>query len=291
MAKPALLPEWAINIVNDPISFKDNRTVPSQGERDTGFVPLNVKPLRQHTNWLFNTIFKWLEFFDGVVDQDVRITASPTFNAITTTATVDVGTILTVGGASIFTGAITINSSATVNGTAALLGATTVKDLKLLKNDTNEEVDTVRDVRFYSGYYEVNSLAANSQKKLFDFPTALIISRPFAYDIRMTADAISTSNPQHTRLNYCASLLVSGNTLFLANTANKAILNSGTGVSNGDLLLFLQSNDADNAHDGTAGENFIPWILIKEGSVSVRNTHDSVALTNIKIFFELKAAI
>lgn len=303
--KPPDLPDWALSNVLDGTSGINNKVKPSAGEMNTGFVPLNVKPSRQATNWLFNTIGLWLTYFDQVVDQDVRVAASPIFNGalgltigtkLNVGTTLDVGTILTVTGASIFNGAITAQSSATVNGTAALLGATTIKDLKILKNDTNEEADTLRDVRHYGGYYEFNTIALSSQKKLFDFPTSLVLNRPFGFDYRITFDAYGTAgggvNVFHGTYRQTALIESSGNKLFLAVTSQNKDKNSSSSESIGDALVFLESGDADGTHDGVGDGRFlVPWLIIKEGAVFVRNTNNAVAVNKVKIFFELKAAI
>lgn len=86
MAKPGSIPTWATNIVNDPTSGIDNRVAPSAGEQLTGDVPLNVKPSRQHHNWLFWLTGLWITYFDGVIDQDVTVGSTPDFAGIQRTA-------------------------------------------------------------------------------------------------------------------------------------------------------------------------------------------------------------
>jgi hypothetical protein len=67
MAKPTIIPEWAKNIVNDPTSGINNRVQPSAGEQNTGDVPLNVKPSRQHHNWLQYMNGEWIKYFDSII--------------------------------------------------------------------------------------------------------------------------------------------------------------------------------------------------------------------------------
>ncbi len=90
MAKPTVLPKWADVLAVDGTTGVANRIEPSSGKKDTGW-NFNEKPPRQFDNWLHFITFKWLEFFDGVIDQDVRSGSNPTFGTIT-------GTILNLSG-------------------------------------------------------------------------------------------------------------------------------------------------------------------------------------------------
>jgi hypothetical protein len=83
MPKPGSIPRWATNNVVDGTSGINNKVAPTSGQQDSGFVPLNVKPSRQHINWLLNLTGLWITYFDGVIDQDVRANASPAFTTLT----------------------------------------------------------------------------------------------------------------------------------------------------------------------------------------------------------------
>lgn len=71
MSKPTAIPTWATSVVNDPTSGIDNRVAPSAGEQASGFVPLNVKPSRQHLNWLQWLNGQWIEYFDSFLNENM----------------------------------------------------------------------------------------------------------------------------------------------------------------------------------------------------------------------------
>jgi hypothetical protein len=96
MAKPSIVPSWATTLANDPTTGQPNRAEPSVGKKVTGF-NFNEKPPRQDMNWLLWIASKWIEYFDGVIDQDVRSGASPSFVAANIT-TLTVSTIYRAGG-------------------------------------------------------------------------------------------------------------------------------------------------------------------------------------------------
>lgn len=65
MPKPSVTPKWATNALVDPVSGTANKLEPNFGLKADG---LNYRePLaRQHLNYQFDLINKWIEYFDEV---------------------------------------------------------------------------------------------------------------------------------------------------------------------------------------------------------------------------------
>jgi len=224
MAKPTLLPEWALSIVVDPTSGKNNRTVPSSGERNTGFVPLNVKPKRQAMNWLFNTIHKWLEFFDGVVDQDVRAAASPTFVNLTTTGTL---TSPAIQGPVTITGALIVSTLLTVSGKATLSAGFN----SIAGSDTGitgAELETLSD-----------GSNADSLHEHATFPNLTITGT-------LTSPAIQGPVTLTGALIVSTLLTVSGKATLSAGF--NSIAGSDTGITGAELETLSDGSNADSLH-------------------------------------------
>jgi len=82
MAKPTVLPKWADVLQVHVTTGIANRVEPGSAAKDLGW-DFNEKPPRQFDNWLHYITWKWLEFFDGVIDQDVTIGANVVFGNVT----------------------------------------------------------------------------------------------------------------------------------------------------------------------------------------------------------------
>lgn len=63
MAKPTVVPEWAISDIPDGVSGVNNVVEPIAAKKNTGFVR-NEYPPRQDMNWLFRIIYTWINWFN-----------------------------------------------------------------------------------------------------------------------------------------------------------------------------------------------------------------------------------
>lgn len=69
LPKPAVLPEWAVNNIPDPVSGQLNVVEPPLEKKLTGYL-LGEKPNRQYMNWLFRTTNDWIAYFNDNLDFD-----------------------------------------------------------------------------------------------------------------------------------------------------------------------------------------------------------------------------
>jgi len=90
--KPSALPRWATDALAKV-------TEPLSGLKDLGWNPGDA-PTAQHLNWLFNNIYKWAQYLNGLTAEVLTWTAAHTFNAgISSTGIGDVpGGLFTGGG-------------------------------------------------------------------------------------------------------------------------------------------------------------------------------------------------
>lgn len=88
--KPTEKPTWANNDVTDPITNAPNKKKPSSELQDSGL--LRKQPFfRNHLNWLFDNIAKWIDYLDTVnstISEDTTIYVATTGNDITGDGTI-----------------------------------------------------------------------------------------------------------------------------------------------------------------------------------------------------------
>lgn len=88
--KPTEKPTWANTDVNDPITNAPNKKKPSSELQDSGL--LRKQPFfRNHLNWLFDNIAKWIDYLDTVnstISEDTTIYVATTGNDITGDGTI-----------------------------------------------------------------------------------------------------------------------------------------------------------------------------------------------------------
>lgn len=67
MAKPTNYPEWALNLINDPVTSLDNKVEPTAQWKTDGQSAEEPTP-RQYVNYQFDKIDEWIKYLDGEVD-------------------------------------------------------------------------------------------------------------------------------------------------------------------------------------------------------------------------------
>ena len=93
VSKPTVLPQWATDDVQDPISQQFNVVEPPLEKKTDGWF-LGEKPNRQWWNWLHRQTYLWLQWFSQQEAQNVTTNASgvglfTTNNALITITAVD----------------------------------------------------------------------------------------------------------------------------------------------------------------------------------------------------------
>ncbi len=83
MAKPTVIPEWAISNIVDGVSGVNNVVEPIGAKKNTGFVR-NEYPPRQDVNWLFRIIYTWINWFNDSGACDFWIAAVADTGVVTT---------------------------------------------------------------------------------------------------------------------------------------------------------------------------------------------------------------
>ena len=71
--KPVVLPQWASNDVQDPISQQWNVVEPPLEKKTDGWF-LGEKPNRQWWNWFQRTVYDWILWLDQQESQNVTTT-------------------------------------------------------------------------------------------------------------------------------------------------------------------------------------------------------------------------
>lgn len=74
--KPTEKPEWCTANPTDPISLNPAIIEPSSGKKASGHLRIE-KPPRQDHNWLFNLIYKWIDWFDQEVTHNTKHISFP----------------------------------------------------------------------------------------------------------------------------------------------------------------------------------------------------------------------
>lgn len=66
--KPCVLPEWASELTKDAVSEQYNIYEPPLQKKKLGW-GYKEKPPRQWLNWLHNTTYEWLKYFDCFLNR------------------------------------------------------------------------------------------------------------------------------------------------------------------------------------------------------------------------------
>lgn len=144
VSKPTILPQWATDDVQDPISQQYNVVEPPLEKKTDGWF-FREKPNRQWWNWLHRQAYLWLQWLDQQESQNVTTGAAgvglfPIDDALITITAVDLDDstsfltatgIKTAGNAPAFAaGSIQSNNlslgTGLANGTQAITGGTNV---------------------------------------------------------------------------------------------------------------------------------------------------------------------
>lgn len=148
VSKPTILPEWAANDVQDPVSNQFNVVEPPTEKKLSGWF-LGEKPNRQWWNWLHRQAYLWLQFLSQqeafkVVTNANGINLYPTDGSLITLDAVDLSdstkylraigiktagvvpqlTVISSSGLALGTGTITGNQPVT-GGTNVIISANT----------------------------------------------------------------------------------------------------------------------------------------------------------------------
>lgn len=123
MSKPSSLPRWATALA-DPGDIVE----PLSGKKDIGWQDAEMPP-HSYMNWLFNTVYLWAVYLDGLTGEALTWTAHHIFSNTVAFAAAITGTSATFSsnfsiGGTLTAGATTV-SSAHVSGTSALDGNVT----------------------------------------------------------------------------------------------------------------------------------------------------------------------
>lgn len=91
--KPTILPQWATDDIQDPISQQFNVVEPPLEKKTDGWF-LGEKPNRQWWNWLHRQAYLWLQWLDqqesmNVTTDDTGAVLFPVDNALITIVAVD----------------------------------------------------------------------------------------------------------------------------------------------------------------------------------------------------------
>lgn len=83
LPKPALLPEWATEDQQNPISGQWNVVVPPDEKKLSGWT-LGEKPNRQWWNWFNRTVFDWIAYLDSIFGSSAASqTITPNWDGLT----------------------------------------------------------------------------------------------------------------------------------------------------------------------------------------------------------------
>lgn len=113
MSKPVELPRWGTALLN-PSDIVD----PTSGKKDIGWQDGEMPP-HSYMNWLFNLIYQWCSYLNGLTGEALTWTALETFSA----------GIAVTGGATIDTLNLTslaISGNATIGGTLGVTGVSSL---------------------------------------------------------------------------------------------------------------------------------------------------------------------
>lgn len=113
MSKPTELPRWATALLN-PSDIVD----PTSGKKDIGWQDGEMPP-HSFMNWLFNLIYQWTVWLDGLQAEALTWTAAQIFSAgitVTGGATIDVLNLTSLA----------ISGNATIGGTLGVTGTSTL---------------------------------------------------------------------------------------------------------------------------------------------------------------------
>ena len=108
MAKPSVLPRWNTDL--------SNQTDPSSGQKDSGWT-VDQPAVSSYFNWLFYTIYLWLQWIDAGILTAV---------SMVTSGVVTVGGLLTASAGLALTGALTMTGNLLVTGNGSFSGTLTM---------------------------------------------------------------------------------------------------------------------------------------------------------------------
>lgn len=83
MPAPTKFPDWAVNDVVNPTSTENNVVEPSGAKKLLGW-DFKEFPPRQYFNWLARLTNDWIQWFDSLLDQEVKTTSAVQFATINT---------------------------------------------------------------------------------------------------------------------------------------------------------------------------------------------------------------
>ena len=273
MSKPTRFAKWAEVLAADGTSGVNNRIEPSGAKKNTGFIR-SEKPPRQDVNDLFWLSNQWIEYFDSVIDQNVKIAASPTFANVVATTEVD---------AEIFKlkndkfGSIRYNL-------ANFTGGLSSKPVSVIKGAINTA-----------------SFSPATEVKLFEFDFG-ILSYPIKISFGGHYLGATTSN-----LFSCGPVMILTPTGSLIHHVRTNFNDVGDGIggkygddnklittvdNNPERIVLNDTSGVRTNHDATATANNGTVIILDHGTgtkveVYLRNTHTTATFTDFRMVFEI----